>query len=503
MKRFFLLLLTFLTLSSLYSQAPVKKVLVEKFTSAFCGNCPIAALDLYDYESMNPNLIWVAHHSPWVLIDAMHTTDIDPYYSNYTNGAPKATIDRKKYSNQSGVAVSSSSWNTHITNQTASTADLSVAISGTYDNVTREINVDVTSNFYNAVGADDRRVNLFFVETDISVPNTQGYNQSSYGNNDPSSPLYGLGNPITNYVHKNVTRAVLSDTWGTTGAIPTSPAVNTDYTQSFTYTIPANYTIANSYLVAFVTSYDPNDINNHEVLNAETLEISQLMPPEIELDVQLWMEGAYDKAKGVMNTRLQQLNLLPSLHPYIGPPWNYPGMEGMGWTINDYPTNTVDWVKVSFRTSPTKNSEVVATAAVLLDDGTLFFPNSRVLLAGMGNSFYVVVEHRNHIGAMSAFPASVVNNKLSYDFREENSYVLGFGQKEITSGVWGLYAGDGDQINQPIGFDINGLDNTKWNPNNGLFNVYLAWDYNLDGDVNGADKILWNGNNGIFSQLER
>lgn len=224
---------------------------------------------------------------------------------------------------------------------------------------------------------------------------------------------------------------------------------------------------------------------------------------DVELDIHLWLEGAYDQATGKLSTRLLQMGLLPSLHPYSGPPWNYPGTEGQGWGINDYPANAVDWVKVSFRTGITKNTEVAATAAVLLEDGALFFPNSRVLNAGMGNSFYVVVEHRNHIGAMSSIAIAINNNKLTYDFRTANSYVLGIGQKELIPGVWALFGGDGDQLNQPIGFDINGQDNTLWTPNNGLFNLYLEWDYNLDGDVNAGDKILWNGNNGIFSTLER
>lgn len=276
MKRFLLLSVIVLNIVALYGQAPVKKVLVEKFTSSYCGNCPRATLDLLGLEQMNPNLIWVAHHSPWVVRDSMHTTDIDPFYNNYTNSAPKATIDRIKYNNQSAVATGTGSWTMHITNQTASTADVSVGVSGTFNTTTREITVDVTSNFYNAVGAADRRVNLFLVETDISVPNTQGYNQANYDNNNPASPLYNLGNPITNYVHKNVTRAVISDTWGTATTIPATPAMNTDYTETYTYTIPANYDLNNCYLVAFVNRYDANDINNHEVLNAERLDISSL-----------------------------------------------------------------------------------------------------------------------------------------------------------------------------------------------------------------------------------
>lgn len=276
MKRFLLLSFIVLNFVALYGQAPVKKVLVEKFTSSYCGNCPRATLELIGLEQMNPNLIWVAHHSPWVVRDSMHTTDIDPFYNNYTNSAPKATIDRIKYNNQSSVATGTGSWSMHITNQTASPADVSVGVSGTYNTTTREISVDVTSNFYTAVGAADRRVNLYLVETDISVPNTQGYNQANYDNNNPASPLYNLGNPITNYVHKNVTRAVISDTWGTASAIPATPTVNTDYTQNYVYTIPANYDLNNCYLVAFVHRYDANDINNHEVLNAERLDVSSL-----------------------------------------------------------------------------------------------------------------------------------------------------------------------------------------------------------------------------------
>ncbi len=223
----------------------------------------------------------------------------------------------------------------------------------------------------------------------------------------------------------------------------------------------------------------------------------------VEPIVSLWLEGAYDANTNLMTTRLLQIDLLPTLHPYTVAPWNYPGTEGQGWTTNDYPSNAVDWVKVSFRNTINKNSEVAATVAVLLNDGKLFFLDERVVNSSMGTAFYVVVEHRNHIGAMSANPVPIIDNKITYDFRSSNSYVLGVGQKEIATGVWALYGGDGDQLSIPAGFDINGQDNTFWNPNNGLFDDYLEWDYNLDGDVNGADKILWMINNGTFSSLER
>lgn len=186
---------------------------------------------------------------------------------------------------------------------------------------------------------------------------------------------------------------------------------------------------------------------------------NNIVQAEVELDISLWLEGTYDQPSGTMSSQLRQMGLLPSLQPFSGPPWNYPRTEGQGWSTNDYPPNSVDWVKVSFRTGIAKSTEVAATAAVLLSDGSLYFPTSRVINSYLGNAFYVVVEHRNHIGAMSTVPVTLVNNTLTYDFRTQNSYVLGVGQKELTTGVWRLFGGDGEQLSVSGGSDINGQYN--------------------------------------------
>ncbi len=265
-------------------------------------------------------------------------------------------------------------------------------------------------------------------------------------------------------------------------------------------------------------SFDP--INNQLYLSLQMADTDQgtysrpplilvfSTPPtsnSIQPDICLWMEGAYDNANGIMPSTLLQKGLLPANHPYNVPPWDYFGTEGQGWTTADYPATAVDWVKVSFRTTPLASSEVAATVAVIQEDGCLFFPNSEVLSDGMGSSFYIFVEHRNHIGILSSVAVDVSNGMLSYDFRISDSYSgsLGAGQKELAPGIWGMFAGDGDQLADPSGFDINGTDHAFWEPFNGLFDNYIPADFNMDGDITGADKILWNINNGIFSAVEK
>lgn len=218
----------------------------------------------------------------------------------------------------------------------------------------------------------------------------------------------------------------------------------------------------------------------------------------LDLQIKVLMEGVYD-SNGEMRTALLSKNLLPNIHPFQAAPWNYSGLEGDGWTSSDYPHNAVDWVKVSFRATLAKNTEIAATAAVLLEDGTIFFPNQEVLQF-MFSGIYIYIQHRNHMAVLSAQKVIPQNGQLVYDFSTQNSYTDGYGQKELEPGTWGMIAADGDQLSD-IASDINGNDNAGWVPENGKFNVYNSFDYNMDGDVNGADRAIWSGNNGLFSSI--
>lgn len=198
----------------------------------------------------------------------------------------------------------------------------------------------------------------------------------------------------------------------------------------------------------------------------------------------------------------------PAGQPYAVAPWLYAGTEGANWTDSDYidiateyGVKVVDWVLLTFRTTIMAASNFKKTAALLMEDGTIVFPQGCPLTAADPTSFYVLVEHRNHIGALTATPVTVVNRVAAYDFTIANSYG-GNGQKEVESGVWALFAGEGEQSNLQ-GYDVNGDDKATWSGENGNFGIYDAGDYNMNGDINGADKNYWSLNNGISSSLSR
>ena len=115
-----------------------------------------------------------------------------------------------------------------------------------------------------------------------------------------------------------------------------------------------------------------------------------------------------------------------------------------------------------------------------------------------------MVQHRNHIAAMTPQPISIANNTITYDFRANDSYrtATSIGQKQMPNGIWVMLAGDCDQSDTG-GYDIIGQDKSIWEVSNGNFAQYLPTDLNLDGDVNGEDKILWEINNGNSSILPK
>ncbi len=216
------------------------------------------------------------------------------------------------------------------------------------------------------------------------------------------------------------------------------------------------------------------------------------------------LEGAYDANTGMMSNYLKQYDLLPDIQPYANLPWNYNGQEGNGWTTESYPNDAVDWVLVSFRDAQNTNRIYAKTAAILRQDGNLFFPNNRFLSAEVADSIHLVIQHRNHIATMTPEPLLINNQLITYDFSLSDSYrtSASTGQKQLPDGTWVMLAGDCNAFDN-TGYDINGQDKSMWSDYNGAFNDYFAPDLNLDGDINGQDKSLWFENNGLSSQIPK
>lgn len=197
----------------------------------------------------------------------------------------------------------------------------------------------------------------------------------------------------------------------------------------------------------------------------------------------------------------------PPGQPYNIPPWNYNGNETM---ITDaWAPTVVDWLLVSFRTDVDPSTEVAKTAAFLTDGALVIFPANFALDTSYDNTpLYIVIEHRSHIGIMSPTPVSRnAGGILHYDFYSQDSFHPGGGSGQKVLGtflgndIYGMFAGNFNQLVDGLGYDINATDKVLWSADNGIYDNYLPTDANLDGNIDGQDKILWSRNNGIFSNL--
>ena len=241
----------------------------------------------------------------------------------------------------------------------------------------------------------------------------------------------------------------------------------------------------------------------------------------VSLQAFICLEGAVDPKTGQMETGLNDRGYLPGQkpnaffgtptpvgQPYNIAPWNHNGTEGTGYnyvTIGNnkagYPADVVDWVLISLRSGTAKSTTVCRHAALLHRDGSIRFADNHHDCCQLdpSKSYYIVVEHRNHLMVMSHQAMPVVGGTISYDFRNKDSYraLFGVGQKHLGGGKYAMYCGNGDQTtSNSADTNITSDDNNKWVRRNGSNSAYYHSDFDMNGDVNVTDKSLWLENNG-------
>jgi len=245
-----------------------------------------------------------------------------------------------------------------------------------------------------------------------------------------------------------------------------------------------------------------------------------------QIDASVYIEGSFDLQAGEHRADLMPLGYLPGQrpraffgiatepgHPYKAEPWFHNGTEGL--TIDEtkdgntesYSDEAVDWVLVSLRQDRNVEYESCTRAGILQKDGSIEFTGSEsCCVLDPSLEYYVVVEHRNHLIVMSREPVPVVDGRVTWDFRNQQSYreLFGFGQKEIQPGVFAMYGansaqslGDGSSVN----ITVDDLDQLQ--QENGQNSSYYLGDFNLNGDVNVQDVGFYLENIGVFSDVSK
>jgi len=216
----------------------------------------------------------------------------------------------------------------------------------------------------------------------------------------------------------------------------------------------------------------------------------------VPAQVQVFLQGPYNAATGMMDDGIREKFLLPLTDPYLNTYQVAP--EVFEVTGNDA---IVDWLLIELRDDATPKIVQHLQPVLLQRDGDIVgidgvsAPQFKGLRHGLYN---MVISHRNHLAIMSKTPFLLTKTGLIYNFSQEDSYTgsAGFGQYPVDNNIWVMYSGDANQ-----NYEITGPDKSVWAPDNGKFLQYAAADYNLDGDITGSDKTFWYNNNGISSRV--
>ena len=225
---------------------------------------------------------------------------------------------------------------------------------------------------------------------------------------------------------------------------------------------------------------------------------------EIELNLNVFLEGPFNGID--MNPDLNGNPWLdeglPLSQPYSMPPWNYEGNEAVAAIPN---IDIVDWLLIEFRNaidapSAVPETKVAQKAVFLKRDGSI------VDLNGSSNpEFYnlptdhlfLIIQHRNHLGIMSANPITESGGIYSYDFAISADQAYGTNaQKNLVGVIYGMFGGNANTDG-----DINTNDKIVWTNEAGT-QGYKSADFNMNGQIENQDKNdVWVQNIGESSQL--
>jgi len=218
----------------------------------------------------------------------------------------------------------------------------------------------------------------------------------------------------------------------------------------------------------------------------------------------VFLEGAYNKSTGKMNTHLLNQNLLPLNQPYNTAPWNYNGGESVS-NYSNFPINTVDWILLEMRTGTPNESGTKGTTLVerlsglLLEDGTIVSPQNTPLAfteLDPDIEHHILIRHRNHLSIISKYSVQT-NTEMSYDFTQDIEMTFGFKQQKNINGSLVMFGGN--YLHDNV---IQSTDNDVWQQDPAVINTYQIADGTLDGTVQLTDQDLWNKNKAKTAPIE-
>ncbi len=227
---------TFTVVASNYTT----KVLVEDYTGTWCGYCPRLWWKIEDAVAQNANIIPAAIHDDTEM-KYEYAASMESTFN--VSGFPTGKINRTLTWDES---------QSQLNNAQAELVGLGLAINSTRTGNNLDITVKVG---FDLTYTEELKLVLYVLEDGLH------YDQVNYYNDDASTPVYQLGDPIPNFEYNYVVRKAFTDVYG--DVIPSAETVAGGvYTRNFNVAIPVGtgqsdvHDPDNIHLIAFVVKGD-------------------------------------------------------------------------------------------------------------------------------------------------------------------------------------------------------------------------------------------------------
>jgi hypothetical protein len=253
-----------------YAQQPVKRVLVEQFTGAWCGWCPDGSVRLQQLIESNPeNVIAAVHHNG----DGMVVAELDNALGTFVSGYPAGTINRIFFPGEAKVGIDRGQWTSRALEELEKPAVVGVELTNRqYNSSTRQLTITLNAKFESAISGD-LRFNLYVIEDSVRGTGAM-YDQRNFLNTQAGHPMAGKGDPIKGYYHRSVVRQMVDGPWGTQGSIPAGVTAGTTYSKTYTVTLPSGWNADRVSLIGVVQKYG-SAMTQREILNSVEMSLTK------------------------------------------------------------------------------------------------------------------------------------------------------------------------------------------------------------------------------------
>lgn len=234
-----------------------KSVLIEDVSGVRCVNCPEAAEIAHELKKDHPGRVVVVTLHPTSNAnltttisgnDTLNSQEAENIYQNLIGGAqglPTGSVDRKKYTGESRIAVSPTSWTGYTNDQMATDARVNLELNITASKADRTAKLDVKTTFTEE-DASPVFLTIMVLESELVQPQiTRSGQVDDYVHHD-----------ILRYTHTNYSGLKLADDV-TKGLV---------CEKGFELTIPEKYNLDH---VAIAVMVNKVDADNKEILQVK------------------------------------------------------------------------------------------------------------------------------------------------------------------------------------------------------------------------------------------